>query len=95
KGEKLSEELLAIAKDNLSYWQFVYGEELKKANDAGDRNYLQQLQNGYFMQHRPIQEQLYVLRELANAAKEYNPSVAAKYEKEFNTAQESFIQKTK
>lgn len=90
KAEKLSEELLAIAKDELGYWQYAYREELRKATDAGDRAYLSQLEQGYFLQSRPIQEQLYVLRELANSGKRYNSPLGAKYEKEFNDAQMSF-----
>jgi len=91
KARKLSDELLARAKDELQYWQYVYKLQLEKASDSGDRAYLAQLQQGYFMQNRPIQEQLYILQELSSIAKRFDPEMAAKLEKEFKDAQASFV----
>jgi len=91
KARKLSDELLARAKDELQYWQYVYKLQLEKASDSGDRAYLTQLQQGYFMQNRPIQEQLYILQELSSIAKRFDPEMAAKLEKEFKDAQASFV----
>lgn len=91
KAEKLSEELLAIAQNKLAYWTYVYEEQLRRAKDAGDRVYLSQLEQGYFIQNRPVQEQLYVLRELANTNLRYNPSVGEKFRKVFDEAQQSFL----
>jgi hypothetical protein len=91
KARKLSDQLLARAKDELQYWQFVYKAQLEKASDSGDRAYLTQLQQGYFMQNRPIQEQLYILQELTSIAKRYDTELATKLEKEFKDAQASFV----
>jgi hypothetical protein len=91
KARKLSDELLARAKDELQYWQYIYKLQLEKAADSGDRGYLMQLQQGYFMQNRPIQEQLYILQELSSIAKRFDPEMAAKLEKEFKDAQASFV----
>ena len=82
---------MARAKDELQYWQYVYKLQLEKASDSGDRAYLTQLQQGYFMQNRPIQEQLYILQELSSIAKRFDPEMAAKLEKEFKDAQASFV----
>ncbi|MFN8278441.1 MAG: hypothetical protein U0T84_13235, partial [Chitinophagales bacterium] len=92
KAQKLSDELLAHAKDELRYYQSAFGEILERARDHGDRAELQQLQQGGFMQRRAIQEQLYMLQELMQSAKKYDsPERAAAMEKEFQAAQASFI----
>ena len=78
-------------KRQLQYWKFIYKIQLEKAADSGDRGYLTQLQQGYFMQNRPIQEQLYILKELSSIAKRFDPEMAAKLEKEFKDAQASFV----
>ena len=92
KGRKLADYILLKAKDELGYWQRAYKKELESAKSRGDRAYISQLQQGGFTQNRPIQEQLYVLQQLAFGAKKYDPEFATKLENEFKAAQLSFTE---
>ncbi|MFN8308449.1 MAG: DUF2723 domain-containing protein [Chitinophagales bacterium] len=92
KAQKLTDELWAKAKDELRYYQAVYNRALEQARDAGDRTTLQQLQQGSFVQQRPLQEQLYTLQELVQTAKRYDlPERSDALEKDFKATQMSFV----
>jgi hypothetical protein len=91
EAEKLIAELLAKAKDELKYWKSAYNAQLKAAQNSGDRAYISRLQQGAFLQNRPIQEQLYVMQELMNICKKYNPELGASLEKELRDSQTMFI----
>jgi DNA polymerase II large subunit len=91
KAEKLIAELLAKAKDELKYWESAYKAQFKSAQNSGDRAFISRLQQGAFLQNRPIQEQLYVMQELMNICKKYNPQLGASIEKELRDSQTMFI----
>ena len=92
KAKKLSDDLWASAKEELKYYQYVFGVMLQRAKDGGDNAEVAQLQQGKFIQTRGIQEQLYMMQELVQSAKaNEKPEVAAAMEKEFREYQFSFV----
>jgi hypothetical protein len=92
KARKLTKELWEGAKEELKYYQYVFNTLLQKAKDSGDKNEYEQLQQGRFIQTRAIQEELYMMQELAQAAKTYeSPEYTAAMEKEFRDYQFSFV----
>ena len=93
KGRKLLNEMFDKAKDELNYYKTVYTYNVEQAKEAGDAQYLAQLQQGGFMERREVREQLYVMQEMNNDAKKYeDKEFADKIEKEFNTYRMSFVQ---
>ena len=91
KARKLSADLWATAKDELKYYQYAFSVILDRAKGSGNQTEYQELQQGKFIQTRPIQESLYMMNELVQAAKTYEkPEVAAAMEKEFRDYQYSF-----
>ena len=92
KAKKLSDDLWASAKDELKYYQYVFGVMLQRAKDRGDKMDEDQLNQGKFIQNRSIQEELYMMQELVQAAKTYvSPEASAAMENDFRTTQFSFV----
>jgi hypothetical protein len=92
KAKKLSDDLWATAKDELKYYQYVFSVMLDRAKGSGDNIEYSQLQQGKFIQTRAIQEELYMMQELVQAAKTYaRPEVSDAMEKEFRQYQFSFV----
>jgi hypothetical protein len=92
KAKKLSDDLWASAKDELTYYQYVFKTMLQRAKDSGDKMEEEQLRQGKFIQTRAIQEELYMMQELVQAAKTYDkPESSAAMEKEFRDYQFSFV----
>ncbi len=92
KAKKLSDDLWASAKEELKYYQYVFGVMMQRAKDSGDKMEEEELKQGKFIQNRGIQEELYMMQELVQAAKTYEkPEVAAAMEKEFRDYQFSFV----
>ena len=93
KAKKLSNELWATAKAEIKYYQYAFGVVLQRAKDGSDKLEYDELQQGKFIQtSRDLQQQLYILQELTQAAKTHEkPEVAAAMEKEFRDLQYSFI----
>ncbi len=91
KAKKLSDDIWATAKDELRYYHHVFT-TLEDRARYGDKAYYDQLQQGQFIQNRSVQEYLYIMQELTQAAKKYDkPEVADKMEKEFRDIQFSFV----
>jgi hypothetical protein len=92
KAKKLSDDMWASAKAEVKYYQYAFGVSLQRAKDGGDRNEEAGLEQGKFIQeNRPLQEQLYLMQLLYQAAKTYEkPEVAAAMEKEFETIEIGF-----
>ena len=92
KAKKLTQDLWATAKDELKYYQYAFSVILDRAKGSGNTTEYQELQQGKFIQTRPIQESLYMMSELVQAAKaNENPEVSAAMEKEFRDYQFSFV----
>lgn len=93
KGHKLLQEMFDKAKDELNYYKTVYAWALKNARENGDMQYLAQLQQGAFVERREVREQLYIMQEMNQNAKQFDtPEFAQKIEKEFNEYRMSFVQ---
>jgi tetratricopeptide (TPR) repeat protein len=91
KARSLSKDLWASAKDEIKYYQYVFSVMLQKAKES-DRAEYDQLRQGKFIQTRAIQEELYMMQELVQAAKTYeSPEVSGAMEKEFRDLQFSFV----
>lgn len=95
KAHKLLQEMFDKCMDEVNYYKGVYKYTLENARDAGDLQYLQQLQQGEFMQRREIREQLFILQELKTDAQRYDDAEFAKtIDKGFNDARMAFLQLT-
>ena len=80
------------AKDELNYYKVVYNFLLDDARDGGDVAYLNQLQQGAFMERREVREQLFIMQELDLASKKYDePAFAEKIDKDFNEYRMAFV----
>jgi hypothetical protein len=92
KAKKLSDDMWASAKEEIKYYQYSFGVVLQRARDGGDRNEEAGLMQGKFIQeNRPLQEQLYLMQLLTQAAKQYEkPEVAAAMEQEFEKIEMTF-----
>lgn len=93
KAKKLSNELWATAKAEIKYYQYAYGVVVQRAKDSGNKLESDELAQGKFLQtSRELQQNLYMLQELAQAARKYEkPEVAAPMEKEVTDLQYSFM----
>ncbi len=93
KARALLNEMLDKAKDELNYYKTVYNYSLGQARDAGDMNYLGQLQQGAFMERREVREQLFIMQELTLASKKYDDAdFSAKVDKTFQDYRMGFTQ---
>ena len=91
-ARKLSKDLWKSAEEELKYYQYVFSVMLQRAKDSGDKMEEEQLRQGKFIQTRAIQEELYMMQELTQAAKTYEqPEVSAALEKQFRDYQFSFV----
>jgi tetratricopeptide (TPR) repeat protein len=91
KAEKLIAELLDKAKDELKYWHTSFQKQYADAQRSGDRMYVSRLQQGEFLRTRAIQEQLFVIQELMNVSRKYNPELSNALERELRDSQTKFI----
>lgn len=92
KGRALLTEMLDKAKDELEYYKTVYAYSLNQASEAGDMNYLAQLQQGIFMERREVREQMYIMQEMALTAKKYDDAdFSAKVDKTFQEYRTAFV----
>ena len=93
KARALLNEMLDKAKDELNYYKTVYNYSLGQARDAGDMNYLGQLQQGAFMERREVREQLFIMQELTLASKKYDDAdFSGKVDKTFQDYRMGFTQ---
>jgi hypothetical protein len=92
KGRKLLLEMFDKCKDELNYYKTVYQYLLRKARDNGDMAYVQQLQQGGFMERRELREQLYIMQELSLTSKRFEDAeFSAKIDKEFTDSRMAFV----
>jgi hypothetical protein len=92
KARKLLDEMLYKAKDELNYYKIVYEFVLNQAREDGDISYVNQLQQGAFMERHEVRENLFIMQELTMAAKKYDtPDYSDKVEKDFNDYRMAFV----
>lgn len=93
KAHKLLNELMAGARNELTYYKDVYEYLLNQAKESGDKNYQTQLeQGGMIEQHREVAEQLSIMRDLAQMAQKYDdPAFAQSVAKDFQDYQMAFV----
>jgi hypothetical protein len=92
KGHKLLVDMMNKAKDELNYYKTVYEYVLTDARESGDIAYLNQLEQGAFMERHELRENLFIMQELTMTAKKYDdPAFADKVEKDFTDYRMAFV----
>lgn len=86
KARKLTKDMWVSAKEEIAYYQYAFGLVMERAKNGGDRNEEAMLSQGKFIQeNRGLQEQLYLMQILYQAAKTFErPEVADALQKEFD-----------
>jgi tetratricopeptide (TPR) repeat protein len=91
KGRKLLDEMMRKAENELDYWKGAYEYALNEARDDGDATYYAQLQQGAFMEKREVREELYIMQELLQTVKRFDPDHSKQVEDAFDKYRKSFI----